>query len=101
MLEYEDMSEKERKEYEHNDCNLLVQAEIKMLLMEFNMKDLDEDQILGKKKINDEYKYKNLNSMSIEEREFILDLVHRYPELSYKKLGAKYILEGEFSPLIF
>ena len=101
MLEYEDMSEKERKEYEQNDCNLLVQAEIKMLLMEFNMKDLDEDQILGKKKINDEYKYKNLNSMSIEEREFILDLVHRYPELSYKKLGAKYILEGEFSPLIF
>ena len=100
MLEYEDMSEKDREEYEHYDSDLLAQAEIKMLLMEIYLKDLDEDQILGKKKINDEYKSKSLNSMSIEEREFILDLIHRYPELSYKKLGAKYILEGEFSPLI-
>ena len=54
--------------------------------------------MLGKKKITDYRKFKVLDSMSIEEREFILELIHRYPELTYDKLGAKYILEGEFSP---
>jgi len=98
MLEYEDMSEKERQKYEGYDCDLLYQAQGKMLLIKIYLEELDEDQILGKKIITDERKLKALVSMSIEEREFILDLIHRYPELSYEKLGAKYILEGEYSP---
>lgn len=99
MLEYEDMDYKEREEYEQHDCNLLSQAEIKMLLMKnFILKELDEDQVLGKKLVTDKHKSKVLASLSIEDREFILELVHRYPELPYEKLGEKYILEGEFSP---
>ena len=98
MLEYEDMDYKERENYERYDCDLLHQASVKLLLIKIYLEELDEDQILGKKKITDYRKFKVLDSMSIEERELIVELIHRYPELTYDKLGAKYILEGEFSP---
>ena len=39
MLEYEDMDYKERENYERNDCDLLHQASVKLLLIKIYLEE--------------------------------------------------------------
>jgi hypothetical protein len=98
MLEYDDMNAKELDDYNKYDCDLLFNSRLKILYMKINLKELDEDQILGKKELPEGYKARCLKEMSVDEKKYLLDLIKQYPELSEEKLGRKLCVESEFAP---
>ena len=98
MLEYEDMSSERYRSYEKYDCDLVYRAKLKVFMMRYALRELDKDQIFGKKELPEGYNGFFLEIQTPDEKEFMISLLEKYPGLTEEKLGCKYVLEGEYWP---